>query len=146
VLVFFPNIWTLPHLQMTYSLSSCCAFSLPSYSVAYLVFSGFTSRPTSLLASNRACVFSALYSIYVLSHYINIMKARSWCVLFNFRPSWFSLVQSEGKNRSSVALYFYTPLRGAVLVSVLAKWIGVRDQPQYISSAAQTVVVTEHVL
>jgi hypothetical protein len=38
----------------------------------YLVFSGFTSRPTSLLASNRAFVF--LRGIYVFSHYINIIS------------------------------------------------------------------------
>jgi hypothetical protein len=36
----------------------------------YLVFSGVTSTPTSLLASNRDSVFF-LNGIYVFSHYIN---------------------------------------------------------------------------
>jgi hypothetical protein len=36
LLVFFPSIWTLPHLTMTYSPSLCCAFVLPSYYVTSL--------------------------------------------------------------------------------------------------------------
>jgi hypothetical protein len=52
--VLFPNVWTLSHLQRTYLLSFCSASVLPSEcdTNIYLVFSGLTSRPTSLLASN----------------------------------------------------------------------------------------------
>jgi hypothetical protein len=48
--VLFPDIWTLPHLQRTCSLSVCCAFVLSSDCVTLT----YTSRPTSLLASNEA--------------------------------------------------------------------------------------------
>jgi hypothetical protein len=36
----------------------------------YLVFCGFTSRPTSLLASNRDFVF---YRVYILFHYVKVI-------------------------------------------------------------------------
>jgi len=38
----------------------------------FIVFSVFTSRPTSLLASNTATAF--LYSIYVFIQYINMVS------------------------------------------------------------------------
>jgi hypothetical protein len=39
----------------------------------HLVFSELTSKPTSLLASNKSfCIF--LYSIYVSSQYINVIN------------------------------------------------------------------------
>jgi hypothetical protein len=70
------ELGTLLHLQRTCSLSLCCASVLPSddmiLTCSFLVFSGFTSRPTSLLASNRVCV--SLYGIYVFSHYINVIS------------------------------------------------------------------------
>jgi hypothetical protein len=55
-----------------FSISMLC-FVLPSGMVSqiFLVLSGFTSRPTSLPASNRASVFFP-YGICVFSHYINI--------------------------------------------------------------------------
>jgi hypothetical protein len=40
--------------------------------LSLVVFSGFTSRPTSLLASNIASVF--FYGMCVLPHYINIIS------------------------------------------------------------------------
>jgi hypothetical protein len=39
----------------------------------YLVFSGFASKPTSLLASNRAFVFFCMVSMF-FSHYINVVN------------------------------------------------------------------------
>jgi len=58
----------------------------------YTVFSTFTSRPVSLLATTKASVFFFIVYTHMLSSNILTSSAqtRSWSVQFNFKPSWFS--------------------------------------------------------
>jgi len=53
----------------------------------YLVLSVFISRPTSLLASNRASVFFVTVFMFSSSILTSSAQTRSWCVPFSSSPS-----------------------------------------------------------
>jgi hypothetical protein len=56
----------------------------------YLVFSVFTSRPTSLQASVKVSVFFFMVSMLSPSRFTSSAETSSWCVPVNFSPAWFS--------------------------------------------------------
>jgi hypothetical protein len=57
----------------------------------YLDFSTFTSRQISLLASvQRFCAFYFMVSLLSPSWFTSSAYASSWCVPFNFSPTWLS--------------------------------------------------------
>jgi len=69
------KLWIFPHLQRIYLISVTCDF-VPHFGdvniTIYLVSFVITTRPASLVASNRACVF--LYGIYVFTQCSNIIN------------------------------------------------------------------------
>jgi hypothetical protein len=50
----------------------------------------FTSRPTSLLASVKGYTFFFMAFVLSPSRFLSSAQTSSWCVPFNFRPTWFS--------------------------------------------------------
>ena len=56
----------------------------------YLVLSAFTSNPTSLVAATKASEFLFRVCMLPPSILTSSAEARSWCVPFSFKPSWFT--------------------------------------------------------
>jgi len=80
----FATLWngSLP----IFVLWLCPAFC--SRDTWYLVFAAFTSRSFFSLATNKASVFLTVW-MFSLNKLARSTEMRSWCVPFNFNPSWF---------------------------------------------------------
>ena len=84
----------------------------------YLVLSAFTSSPISLVATTRASAFSFTVCMLPPSILTSSAQARSWCVPFHFKPSWFTgtllmayskaKLNSNGDRASPNVAFFYS--------------------------------------
>lgn len=75
-------------LQRTDQLFPCCDSPFILLMKHEYVFTVFNSKPISLLATNKASMFF-IVCMHLLSQWTSSAQTRSWCVPFNFNPSWF---------------------------------------------------------
>ena len=92
----------------------------------YLVLSAFTSKPVSLLTTAKASVSFFTACTLLPSILKSSAQTRRWCVLFNFKPSWFTgtlqMAYSSAKlksNRDKASPCFKTFFVGNITVKCL---------------------------
>jgi hypothetical protein len=115
------NIWTLPHMKRNYYLllnNNSVLHSSDKTNIFDL--SAFTSRPTFLLACNRASLF---FLQYMSLFNILSVQTSSWCVPFSSNPSWFfwaylmayckAKLKSNGNKASLCFIPFWTEVHQA---------------------------------